>query len=774
MMRQSELQERLRASEERAAAAQRLGRIGGAEFDFRSGRSYWSGQAYAIFGIEPGSVTPGLDTFLTLLPPTERPRFRAIAEEARGGQPIANLEIRIVRPDGQGRWLSMASDVVRADDGSVLKVLATFQDISERKQVEDELQRQSQRLEAVQRTAGVAYMERDLATLETFWSDEVYRLLGAERGAIAATPRSFMDAVHPDDRGMVRDVRQKLGRGEDVAPFELRVIRRDGETRWVGRRDSIIRDAAGKPLRVITTMVDITASKRSEEDMRASQAHLARSQRLGMFGSAEVDYRTGKSYWSDELFRIFDLEPGEPPPFETLLALLHPDDRDRLTDVHERGLAAKDAPPIELRAVLPDGRVRWLRRYAETFLDTEGKPAKLMVSYQDVTAPKRMETDLFRAQKMEAMGQLTGGIAHDFNNILSIMIGNLDLLRDELPPGSAAIGLIDGAIRAGLKGSELTRSLLAFARSQPLQPRRVDINVRLRDLMKILASAAGESVVIDLEPAADLWPVHIDPAQLESALLNMVVNARDAMPAGGRVLITTRNTRLDEEYAAHHAEVTPGEYALIEVSDSGTGMPPEVVARVFEPFFTTKEQGKGTGLGLAMVFGFVKQSGGHVAIYSEVGQGTTIRLYLPRATLDELPEEEPRPPAAPVRKAGGEAILVVEDDQAVRNSVTKQLSRGGYRVAAAENAAVALALIEDGIPLDLLFTDVVMRGDMNGVELATEVRRRWPSVKVLMTSGFPQGLLGERRTIPEGTELIGKPYRMAELLEKVRALLDRT
>lgn len=368
---------------------------------------------------------------------------------------------------------------------------------------------------------------------------------------------------------------------------------------------------------------------------------------------------------------------------------------------------------------------------------------------------------------MESIGNLTGGMAHDFNNILGIIIGNLDLLSDLIPGNSDAEECANEALEAATRGADLTRRLLAFARQQPLAPRRFDVNELVAGICRLLSRTLGEQIEIVLDLSPDTWPVEADPVQLESAITNLATNARDAMPEGGRLTIRTLNAQLDAEYAADHLEVVPGNYSLVEISDTGTGMPAEVLARVFEPFFTTKEVGKGTGLGLAMVFGFMKQSGGHINVYSEVGEGTTFRLYLPRV--------QSAAPVAVVEGAeampgGGEVVLVVEDNEKVRRVVVRQLQSLGYQVLEADSGAAALTAL-DGTQVDLLFTDVVMPGGMSGFDLAEAARTKLPGLRVLMTSGFPgANLNGGRGTM--GLRLLCKPYRKDGLARLVRESLD--
>jgi two-component system CheB/CheR fusion protein len=395
----------------------------------------------------------------------------------------------------------------------------------------------------------------------------------------------------------------------------------------------------------------------------------------------------------------------------------------------------------------------------------------LSAQHREQAERTKLEAQLHQAQKMEAIGNLTGGMAHDFNNMLGVVIGNLDLLRDLKGDDADIDELTREALDAAFRGADLTRRLLAFARQQPLRPQRVDVNELVSGITRLLRRTLGEDIEISLDLASDLWPVVVDPAQLEASLTNLATNARDAMTEGGRLLIATANRTLDADYAAQHSEVVPGGYVMIEVSDTGCGMPSEVVPRIFEPFFTTKGRDKGTGLGLSMVFGFIKQSGGHIGVYSEPGIGTTFRLFLPRVTRDAASVEDRT--VVPLVHGKGETVLVVEDNEALRRVVTRQLGELGYRVLAARNAAEGLELLERQ-SIDLLLTDVVMPGGINGRELARRARQRWPRIKIVFTSGFSEARFnGDAGPLAACTPLLSKPYRKEDLASAAREALDR-
>jgi len=382
-----------------------------------------------------------------------------------------------------------------------------------------------------------------------------------------------------------------------------------------------------------------------------------------------------------------------------------------------------------------------------------------------------IEQQLVQAQKMEAIGNLTGGMAHDFNNVLGAVVGNLDLLAREIKDNPAAEELRVEALDGALRGADLIRRLLAFARRQSLRPERTEVNALVEGIGMLLSRTVGEEIELTIELDPTVWPAMTDAAQLESALTNLATNARDAMRRGGRLAIATSNALLDAHYAEDQPEVTPGEYVLITVSDTGTGIDPAIVNRIFEPFFTTKEPGKGTGLGLSMVFGFVKQSGGHLVVYSEPGRGSTFRLYLPRGPVNG---SEPVVSTGPRPAVGGdETVLVVEDNAQLRRAAVRQLKSLGYMTYEAENAEAALPILAGEDVVDLLFSDVVIPGETDGIELAQEATRLHPTLRVLLTSGFPDLRGTEHRIVSLPYRLLSKPYRHDELARAVREVLDK-
>ena len=447
-----------------------------------------------------------------------------------------------------------------------------------------------------------------------------------------------------------------------------------------------------------------------------------------------------------------------------LADFLHPDDRAQWPSDG----AWKAATRLRFRCRDRDGQYLTFEPTFQTIND--GATARTLGVLRDVTDRLQLEERLRHNQRLEALGQLTGGIAHDFNNLLAVIIANLDVLLAAVDEGTPTREQAVDALDAALRGADLTDRLLAFARRQPLRPEPCDVNAAIRAMMKLLGRTLGDDVSIELALAPDLWPTLVDRLQLETALTNLATNARDAMPRGGRLTITTRNTCLDPDNTEGDSGAASNDYAQIEVCDTGSGIPPEVLDRIFEPFFTTKELGKGTGLGLSMVFGFIKQSGGHITAASERGQGTAIRLYLPRCN----PAAAPAPiPPKPLEPAGdGRTILVVEDNAKLREITVRQLRGAGYVVREASEGASALAILESGVAIDLLFTDIVMPGEPNGCDLAEQGRLRRPGLRIVLTSGFSD-LQGARKGAGVSDHvLLHKPYRQAALLRVIREALD--
>jgi PAS domain S-box-containing protein len=482
----------------------------------------------------------------------------------------------------------------------------------------------------------------------------------------------------------------------------------------------------------------------------------------------QIDARGKVLQWSSQAEKTFGVSPNE--AIGSLLEGVIGLDAAYKTQLENIGRGQGDGGGLRIQAKAKGRKAEELQIELSVTSSERQDDRVFNIFARDITEKMAAENQLRQSQKMEAVGQLTGGVAHDFNNILTVITGTIGILQDAVSNRPELVSITRMIDEAADRGANLTRHLLAFARKQPLQPVEVDVNSLILEAAKLLRPTLGEQIEISPNLADDAWSAMVDPSQLSTAILNLSLNARDAMPQGGKLTLETRNVFLDEGYVSMNSEVAVGNYVVIAVSDTGSGIPAPLIEKVFDPFFTTKEVGRGTGLGLSMVFGFVRQSGGHVKIYSEVGHGTTIRLYLPRSTVSSQSTGEVTLAAPFV--GGDETVLVVEDDTLVRKYVMTQLQGLGYATLEAANGTEALDIIEIGGKIDLLFTDVIMPGSMNGPDLVQRAQLRRPDIKILYTSGYSENAIVHNGRLDAGVLLLSKPYRRIELARMLRTALD--
>jgi PAS domain S-box-containing protein len=526
---------------------------------------------------------------------------------------------------------------------------------------------------------------------------------------------------------------------------------------------------SGTPDRILMLAIETTERKRQEDALRSSEARLARAQRMANLGSWEQDLESGELQLSEDACRIFGMQPEESrTTMDILISLVHPEDQASLREAIQNAPAREGCSQIDHRITLSDGTERFLRQYTEPLSNEAGR-GRLLGTVQDVTEYKHLEEKLRRAQRLEGIGRLAGGVAHDFNNLLVVINGYAQIILSETPAEGPLRDQAQEIINAGNRAAALTRQLLAFSRKQVMRPRAINLDSLLTDLKKMLGRLIREDIELKQSFTPELWSVKADPDRVEQVILNLVVNARDAMPGGGVLTIATSNVEFREQEVQGLLDLKPGRYVSLTVTDTGTGMTAETKRRLFEPFFTTKPSGEGTGLGLSMVYGIVKQHGGEVSFYSEPGLGTTFKIYWP--ATDQPSESRTRPEAPRIPRRGNETILLVEDDQKVRKLIRLMLLSQGYTVLETEQSADALGVVSkhDG-PVDLLLTDVVMP-QMSGPELARQVAVLRPGIQVIFMSGYPGGSTSEHG-IFDPSFFLQKPFDTETLAQMLRQVLE--
>ena len=570
-----------------------------------------------------------------------------------------------------------------------------------------------------------------------------------------------------------------IGSGVHARADDLIGLRKDGSTFEVELSATLIVDPQGRPAALMGSFVDVSERVRAQRAALENEGRLGEAVRVAGLGIFDDDPRRGASWWSPRHREMFGFFADETVTSESFLQRVHPDDRGLVAAaVRHAGSRGGDGRlDLEYRIVRRDGEVRWLMTSAQTSFEGEGearKAVRAVGATRDVTDAHRAEEErdrlreqLAHAQKLESLGRLAGGVAHDFNNALTVILGTAEVLRVQLE-GRVETSEVLEIEHAAMRARDVTRQLLAFSRKQVIAPRRVDLNEELGRARQTLARLIGEDVRLELSLGAALWPVQLDPSQLDQVVMNLAINARDAMPAGGRLTIETMNVHVDEAYCAHNPGFRPGDYVVVSVSDTGVGMDKATQARIFEPFFTTKAVGAGTGLGLATVYGIATQNGGMVHVYSEPGRGSTFKVYFRRLSEGVV---SPSPQLEQARVPAGHTVLLVEDDELVRRTTARMLASLGLEVRVAATPEEAITIASDrSARLDLMLTDVVMPGE-SGRALRDRVCALRPSLPVVFMSGYTHDVVSHHGVLEEGVRLLHKPFGLGELAAALRRAL---
>ena len=661
--------------------------------------------------------------------------------------------------------------------GGQTLILSCVRDLTERKRAEEVQRAGQRRFELVLEGSQVGYWDWDLQTGKVDRNARWAEMLGYSLQEIELNVKQWSDLQHPDDReGAWRSITDHLEGRTPAHRAEYRMRAKDGQYKWILDQARIVeRDAQGKPLRMSGTHTDITERKRLELD-RQKYYLLAESSSefIGM-----CDLAMQPLYVNPAGRRMVGLPDLAAACRVNVQDYFFPEDQEFMAQEFFPRVLREDQGDLEIRLRhFQTGEPIWLIYHLFSVRDADGTAVGWATVSHDITERKRAEAEreklrdqLAQAQRIESVGRLAGGVAHDFNNMLGVILGHAELLLAELDAGHPFHADLTEIRKAALRSADLTRQLLAFARKQTVAPKVIDLNQVVSGMLKMLQRLIGEDIQMAWVPGQEVWPVKIDPGQIDQILANLCVNARDAIAGVGKVTIETGNADFDDAYCADQVGFVPGEYVMLAVSDDGCGMDAETRSKVFEPFFTTKELGKGTGLGLATVYGAVKQNDGFINVYSEPGHGTTFKIYLPRhlAKADPLPEKGPEKPG----QRGSETILLVEDEPAILRLTTVMLEREGYTVVSAGTPGEAIRLANEHVgPIHLLMSDVVMP-EMNGRDLAKNILSLYPGVRCLFMSGYTANVIAHHGVLDEGVNFIQKPFSVKDLAAKVRAALER-
>lgn len=651
--------------------------------------------------------------------------------------------------------------------------------ISELELAQIALQKSEERFSSAIEASKDGVWDWDLKTGEIYCSPGLTSLLGYDSTDVLKNIDQWQNLIHPEDKEKAYQVNFDCVNGlTDSFEVEYRMNTKDGGLKWIfGRGKATLRDKSGKAVRMVGTLQDITERKQAEQALAASEARYVRlAAKIPGVVFQNLQYSDDPtddvfSYISPGVYDLFGLTPEEVmTDNRSIWTLIHPEDLAELTDSIQRAVEANIDWNHDFRITTAHEETKWVRGMASHERQPDGNifwDGLLL----DITELKQSDERLRQMTKMEAVGRLAGGVAHDFNNMLAIVIGVADMVLEDIKPGQPFYDDLMEIRQAGTRSADLTRQLLAFARKQTVAPKVIDVNETVESMLKMLQRLIGEDIDMAWIPGEKVHPVKIDPGQVDQILANLCVNARDAIEGIGKVTIETGNAVFDEDYCRDFTDISPGEYVMLAISDNGSGMDAEILSHLFEPFYTTKDLGKGSGLGLATIYGVVKQNEGIINVYSEPGQGTTFRIYLPRYEAKTIPL--PEMAADKPSKGGQETVLLVEDELSILKMTTRILERQGYAMvkASTPNEAIRLATEHTG-NIQLLITDVVMP-EMNGRDLAKNILSLYPGLKCLFMSGYTANVIAHHGVLDEGVNFIQKPFSKEDLIVKIREVLDR-
>lgn len=755
-------EEALRASEARLKNAERVAHLGNWEMTIATGASVWSEEFYRICGYEPYSIESTAEVGFSLIHPDDREMASQTLNQAIASRGTYAIEKRIVRPDGTVIWVDSRGEVVCDDAGTPVKLVGSFQDITQRKKAEQTLRQSEERFRLLSRATHDAIWEWNLVTNTLWWNEGIEALFGLHRDEIKSDLRSWAEHLHAEDRERIVQVIQKaLQEGGTHWQEEYRIVRQDGTTAYVQDRGYVIRNEAGEAVRVVGGMSDQTAQKLSQKRLQEQAALLDKAPNAILV----QDLQNRITYWNQGAARLYGWEAQEVIGC-SVIQLLYEDPL-RFYQIMDE-LLIQGEWSGELEHTNRDGIQILIEGHWSLLRDDANEPHSILAIHTDITERKKLEVQFLRAQRLESIGTLAGGIAHDLNNILAPILLSIPMLKRGTQ-SDRDLRRLEMLEESAKRGAEMVRQVLTFARGMEGRRERIEVDQIARDVMKLMQDTLGKNISLFLDIPEEIWAIEGDSTQIHQVLVNLCVNARDAMPAGGEIVLSVDNLYLDSQYASMDPEAQPGPYVRITVADTGVGIPKEIRERIFDPFFTTKATGSGTGLGLSTVRGIVKGHRGFVNVYSEEGKGTAFRIYLPAIADDSIRRVATVTENLPV--GNGELILVVDDEYAVRSITQQTLEAFGYRVILAEDGAEALSLfVQHQAEIAVVLTDMMMPV-MDGFATIQALHRIDPTTKIIAASGLAANGMVAKAAEAGVTNFLAKPFSAETLLTSLERVL---